>query len=125
MWINRDFFNTLTEDHGEQIEQLKQKAAEVAALVAENRQILVQKAKDDLTMDWLRHRVNALEKQNTVLLQKATGLAFATPEIVPTRPGTMTVPDFAHLPSFEDVGDDEAVRLGIRHTEDGEVSYSR
>lgn len=90
---------------------------------------LTQKAKDDITIDWMRHRVNALEKQNAVLMQKATGVAMPIPEIVPTRPGTlsqtpMMLPNLNELPSFEDVGDNEAARLGIMHDEDGTAVYT-
>lgn len=124
MWINYQLFHMILDDNKLQALQLgiahklQAEASERCAVLRE------QKVKDDLWVEWLRHRVNALEKQNTVLMGKVTGLHFATPEIVPTRPGTMGgVPDFDSLPSFEDVGEVEAVRLGLSHDLDGNIIY--
>lgn len=94
-------------------------------LVGEQVALKAQKAKDDLHIDWLRHRVNALEKQNAQLLMKVTGVPFAIPEIVANRPGTMTLPpEFDTMPSFEDVGDVEADRLGLALDENGQLLYA-
>lgn len=84
-----------------------------------------QKVKDDLTIDWMRHRVNALEKEKAQLLMKVTGVMFSVPEIVPTRPGTMSpFAEFDQMPSFEDVGDREAARLGLSLDESGQLVYA-
>lgn len=106
-------------------EELRIVRAALSIMEGECRVLREQKIKDDLNMDWFRHRVNALEKQNAVLMQKAAGIAMPVAEIVSTRPGTMTVPDFQHLPSFEDVGDDEAKRLGVEHDTDGTLVYKK
>lgn len=123
MWVNKSLFEMIVADNKAQQEAVlfeRTGASRMSAVVSECR---TQKAKDDISIDWLRHRVNALEKQNAVLMMKATGVAMPVPEIVADRPGTMTVPDFETMPSFEDVGDGEARRLGIKHTDDGVVEY--
>ena len=125
MWVNRAYFETVIADNQQQDADLREKAHDLALLIGESRTLTAQKAKDDLTIDWLRHRVNALEKEKTILFQKVSGVAFPTPEIVVTRPGTMTVPDFSSMPSFEDVGDAEAERLGIKHSDVGELVFQK
>ncbi len=84
-----------------------------------------QKAKDDLTIDWMRHRINALERANSILMNKVSGVSMPVPEIVASRPGTISeLPDsMTHMPSFEDVGNDEAQRLGVFHNAEGELEY--
>lgn len=120
MWVDRKLFQHVLDDN-------KQQQLEIVDLRSFNRDMVArveatreQKAKDDITIDWMRHRVNALEKQNALLLGKATGLAFPIAEIVPTRPGTITLPDnYSEMPDFEDVGDERAVSLGLKHDEAG------
>lgn len=123
MWVNKILFDTLLEDNKRQQEELAKRREEVAHAIGELSSLRTQKAKDDISIDWMRHRINALEKERTVLLAKAAGVHLPTPEIVPTRPGSMTVPDFATMPSFEDVGDVEAARLGIRHDDAGYAEF--
>lgn len=125
MWINKAFFELVIADN-------KKQALEISDLRSFNRDAVTrvevamgQKAKDDMTIDWMRHRVNALEKQNTILMGKATGLNFPIPEIVPARPGSISPLDFSSLPSFEDVGDDEAKRLGIKLDDDGHLEFGK
>lgn len=125
MWVNKQLFEMIVNDNKRM--QLDNQKLQVECAVASNTtsNLRAQKAKDDLSIDWLRHRVNALEKQNAVLLQKATGVAMPVPEIVSTRPGSLSVPpaDFDHMPDFEDVGDEAAKRLGISHDEHGNISF--
>lgn len=124
MWINKKFFESVLSEN----KDLKQVNFSLwgarAVQDQERKDYTVQKAKDDLTIDWMRHRINALEKERAILMMKAAGVQLPVPEIVPTRPGTLTMPpDFQTMPSFEDVGDDEAARLGIKHDEAGVVEY--
>ncbi|HKB79885.1 MAG TPA: hypothetical protein VKH35_09240 [Thermoanaerobaculia bacterium] len=123
--MNRQYFETVIEDNRQQDADLRQRAHEMAVLIGENRTLSAEKAKDDVHIDWLRHRVNALEKMTAVLMQKAAGVSLPVPEIVPTRPGSMTVPNFDYMPSFEDVGEEEARRLGIEHDDSGELVYKK
>lgn len=125
MWINRDLFDSVMHDHA--VVRDENVALHVCSAVTDAQLALAkeQKAKDDLHIDWLRHRVNALEKQNIQLLGKVTGIAFPVPEIVMSRAGAMTLPpDFDTMPSFEDVGDSEAARLGLSLDENGQLLYS-
>lgn len=123
MWINKQFFNMIIEDNKRQTEQIAQLRESGAACLKSNLALSSQKAKDDISIDWLRHRVNALEKHNAILLQKAAGVSLPIPEIVPSRPGTMSAP-FDAMPSFEDVGDDEAKRLGLGHDSLGFLKFN-
>jgi hypothetical protein len=124
MWVNKELFQRILDDNKRQADEIVLRIALWKESAGRCTELHIQKAKDDLTIDWLRHRVNALEKQNTILMGKATGLHFPVPEIVPSRPGTMAgTPDFDHLPSFEDVGDEEAERLGITHDLEGNLQY--
>jgi hypothetical protein len=73
----------------------------------------------------MRHRINALEKERSILLMRAAGIALPVPEIVPTMPRS-TAPGFDALPSFEDVGDGEAARLGLSNDEaTGELIHTK
>ncbi len=125
MWVDRKFFDLVLADNKRQAEDivaLNRQVAGQQTLLVETR---AQKAKDDITIDWMRHRVNALEKQNSILVSKCAGVNFPVPEIVPTRPGSMTIPDFSTMPTFEDVGDAEAQRLGIAHDPEGALVYAK
>jgi hypothetical protein len=125
MWVNRKFFEMVIADNKAQADKLTQWQNTAHVLQTKHDDALAQKVKDDLNIDWLRHRVNALEKQNALMLAKVAGIHVPVPEIVPTRPGTVTpLPaGFDHLPSFEDVGDDEAARLGVRHDDLGFLDF--
>lgn len=114
MWVNKQLFDMIVADNKAQQLDLHKLNAECAVSASRVQGLREQKSKDDITIDWMRHRINALEKTNAVLLQKAAGVFVPVPEIVPTRPGTITEPaDFSHMPSFADVGDEEAKRLGV------------
>jgi hypothetical protein len=122
MWVNKILFETILVDNKAASVSLSERWGELRASEAQRAMLREQKAKDDMTIDWMRHRVNALEKQNAILLQKAAGVIMPVPEIVPTRPGSMSVPDFNYMPSFEDVGDEVAKQLGIRLDEEGKIA---
>jgi hypothetical protein len=122
MWVNKILFETILVDNKAASVSLSERWGELRASEAQRAMLREQKAKDDMTIDWMRHRVNALEKQNAILLQKAAGVIMPVPEIVPTRPGSMSVPDFNYMPSFEDVGDEVAKQLGIRHDGEGKLA---
>lgn len=126
MWIDKAFFNMVLTDNKEQESQIAQLREVGAALVQLKIDLTAQKAKDDLHLDYCRHRINALERERAILLNKAAGIVIATPEIVSTRPGTMTSPpDFGTMPSFDDLGDAEASRLGVGHDDAGNLVYRK
>ena len=108
MWVNKILFAHILADNKVQQDMLLAERTQYAAALGRHSELAVQKTKDDITIDWMRHRVNALEKQNAILMGKATGLHFPVPEIVPTRPNTMSIPNFDTMPDFEDVGDERA-----------------
>lgn len=126
MWINRELFDVVVADNKRQAEELLTERGHRAGAQAQVSELRGQKAKDDITIDWMRHQVNSLTKINAQLLAKAAGIFIPTPEIVPTRPGTMSeLPNFDSMPSFEDVGDEQAHTLGIEHELDGTVIYKK
>lgn len=124
MWISKTFFNMILADNKAQMNEIIDLRAQNSAMNAVRTELYAQKAKDDLHLDYARHRINALERERAILLNKAAGIVIATPEIVASRPGTMTMPpDFSTLPSFEDVGDEEAARLGVGHDDAGNIVF--
>lgn len=126
MWVNKELFQRILDDNKEQSQELQRRVGEFEHVMATAVELKTQQAKDIISIDWLRNRVNALEKQNAILMGKATGLLFPTPEIVPTRPGTIGgVPDFDMLPSYEDMGDAEAKRRGVSLDDDGFIQYTK
>lgn len=74
------------------------------------------------TLDWLRVRVTQLEMERAQLLLNYTGVRIPTPVI--TRPAADANP-MNQLPNFNDIGDDEAAKLGIGWNPDGTLSYSK
>lgn len=79
------------------------------------------------SIDWLRAKVNQLEKERVVLLRETTKLSFPLVEIArehPTNSMSVTIPPGMALPTFEDVGDDAANQLGISHDAAGEIQYA-
>ena len=75
-------------------------------------------------VDWLRTRVNQLEKERAILLREVSHLDVPIPSIEPVRSVmTSPLPAGFQLPSFEDVGDEEADRLGVAHDDEGRAVY--
>jgi len=127
MWVSAALMKSLIEDRALYMEEWHRAGLANERLIGEQLALRQQKIKDDITIDWMRHRVNALEKLNAQLMLKATGIHVPIPEIVPTRPGTLTDPplDMTYMPSFEDVGDSEAARLGVEHEGDGTLVFRK
>jgi len=80
------------------------------------------------TIDWLKNRVNQLEKERAILFREVTHLNIPVPEIA-TAPGRamsahVPAPEHLAMPDFEDVGDDRAAQLGLAHNDAGELTYS-
>ena len=123
MWVNKELYQVVLDDNKKLMHEWNVAHGANELLIGQHMELRSQKVKDDVSIDWLRHRVNALEKQNAVLVMKVGGVAFPVPEIVPTRPGTISTPDFDSMPSFEDVGDKEAARLHLTHDDNGVLSF--
>jgi hypothetical protein len=126
MWVNRQLFDMILKDNKAQQNEILDLRSFNRDMVTKAEMLVAQKAKDDQHIDWMRHRINALEKEKAALIQKELGITLAVPEIMTVRPGTVGgAPDFSHIPSFEDVGEDEAKRLGIDVDADGRLFYKQ
>jgi hypothetical protein len=95
------------------------------------------------SFEWLTQHVNRLERERAVLLQRVLGVTLPVPEIgrasepdrvgVATPPTAPTQPDYSTTiaglqalgAAFEDVGDELAAQLGLRHDEFGNVRSTR
>jgi len=88
------------------------------------------------TVEWLRIRVNQLERENAILKNQKFHLpvdvaqierAVAVPSTAPREPEPPSMEDLVHgNVSMEDMGDDEAKRLGVGWDADtGKVVYGR
>lgn len=84
--------------------------------------------------DWLRLRVNQLERERAQLLQRALQLPIEAPELLREEPARLAppstqdllrangVPQIAGL-DFDDIGDELAESLGIGHDSEGRIRY--
>ena len=113
MWIDRKIYQ-------EHRDQLVQAQATASAEVAANRAL-----KESL--NWLMLRVTQLERERAVFIERMFGVKINVPEIAPAA----IVPDpFAEhplntMPSWDDMGDEEALRQGVSHTPEGTVQYTK
>lgn len=120
MWVHRQLLQTILDDNKTTQTRLSALSNEHYALQAVVNESRAQKVRDDISLDWMRHRVNALERERAVLLLKVSGISVPTPEIVTARPNTVT--DLSEL-SFEDMGDDAAATHGAVLDDTGVLSY--
>lgn len=85
--------------------------------------------------EWLRVRVNQLERERALLLQRALALPMEAPELLREEPARPIAPPTTHdlvrangLPhlagiDFDDLGDELAQSLGIDHDSEGRIRY--
>lgn len=108
MWISKtvfDFLTQRTEDLVVVREELSQRTAEV-------RDLTESLATAKANFNWLASRVNALEVERALLLEKVTGVKTTVPEIV--RPvSTASIDSLLNSDIFNDMGDDKARTLGL------------
>lgn len=125
MWVNKNLYQHVLDDNKMLLDVWRVTHGANQLLCGEHTALKQQKAKDDLSIDWMRHRINALEKERAILLNKVGGIQIPVPEIVPTRPGSVSdLPvGFDFMPNFEDVGDVKADALGIAHDEAGHLEF--
>ena len=78
-----------------------------------------------VNLDWFRFRLAQLEKERAQLMFLHTGVKLEVPEVVTQKENepVSTLDILRGLPDFEDVGDEEAGRLGIRWDDEGKVAY--
>lgn len=108
MWIDRKVYDVLRLDYTKANEECK-------ALAGSNHSL-------QTTLDWLMVRVTQLERERQQLLLQYTGVKVEIP-VITRQPIDASVPIDA-LPNFDDMGDDQAKKLGIGWNKDGTVSYA-
>ena len=89
-------------------ETLVDQRQEIVSLRAERDALKAENATLKINFDWLRMKVNQLERERAQLIEKAYNITLPAPEL--TRHVAADVPDAF---SFEDIGDDLAKRLGM------------
>lgn len=76
-------------------------------------------------LDWLRVRVNQLEQERAQLYYRVADIKLSTPVIESIAPSPRQGSPFHEMPSFEDMGDDEAKKQGVAHDTAGNLVYGR
>lgn len=108
MWISKtvfDFLTQRTQDLQDVREELVQRTTEV-------RELTEALATAKSNFNWLTTRVNQLEVERALLLEKATGVKTTVPEI--SRPvGPQSIDQLLNSDLFNDMGDDKARTLGL------------
>ena len=107
MWIRRSDYDALI--------------TELAGFRAENREKTATLAAIQTTLDWARVRLSQVEHERAQLLFNYTGVKIMTPSIEPAKPSPSMQDILSQLPSFDDVGDAEARRLGVGWDEQGNL----
>lgn len=74
------------------------------------------------TMDWQRVRLNQLEHERARLIETYMGVKIAVPEVTVESKDSSEL--LQEVPSFDDVGDDKALLMGISWNEMGEVTHA-
>ena len=106
MWVPSKVFDWFKISQ-ESVNELR---TEVLALRAERDVLKQQLITTNANFEWLRTRVNQLEVERAGLLEKATGIKTAVPEIVRSH---SQLDNMLNNFTFEDVGEDMAKRLGL------------
>ena len=109
MWIKRSEYRQLVQDT----------AAALGARDAMQRQVDAQK----VNQDWMVLRLTQLEHERAQLIHNYMGVKVTVPTIeldVPVTPESSAIG--SDLPSFNDVGDEEAKKLGLDWDDDGFVT---
>ena len=109
MWINRA-------EYAELIDKAVRAQGERDAM---QRQVDAQKT----NQEWMVLRLTQLEHERAALIYRYMDIKITTPEIsldVPVTPESASIGN--DLPSFDDVGDEEAKKLGLGWDVDGRVT---
>lgn len=106
MWISRATFDALN--------------TERLTATAEARTLAAQNDKLTITMDWMRMRLEQVERERAHLLKTYMGVAATVPEFVKPEPSQEDVIGGANV--FNDIGDDQAKALGVGWNGDGSVT---
>ena len=65
------------------------------------------------TCDWFRVRITQLEHERALMLQNYLGVTIPTMSIEKVASPASVRPSYDPVPHFDDVGDEEAKRMGI------------
>jgi hypothetical protein len=105
MWVSR-------KDYDRQLTELVELRTEQRALTQLNATI-------QATLDWARVRLTQVEHERAQLLFNYTGVKILSPSIEKERVGPTVQSAIDSAPSFEDIGDEAARKLGIGWNDDG------
>jgi hypothetical protein len=97
MWVDRKTYETLLLDN--------------AKLREESRVLNQTNHQQETTISWFMVRVTQLEKERAQLLFNYTGVKVETPEYQPAP--RSSAESLNPTPSFDDIGDAEATKLGV------------
>lgn len=111
MWLKRNIYDDLKDLNARQ-------RNDVDRLQAVNAELRSRVAAQDTTIDWFRVRITQLEMERAQLLYNYTGVKIATPSIE-RAPESDVARALQATQHFQDMGDNEAGRLGIGWNEDG------
>lgn len=106
MWVDR----TLYDD-------IRKKLWETAAV---NQALEKQVTAQQSTIDWMAVRLTQVEHEKAQLLFNYTGVKIASPVLKQADESSV---DLNQAPSFSDIGDAQAEKLGISWNDDGTIRY--
>ena len=109
MWISRLAFDTLV------AERIKA-TAEATVLAHQNSNLTI-------TLDWFRHRTQQLEQERAHLLATYMGVKVQVPTWVAPEPNAEETIGGANI--WNDIGDAEAQRRGIKWDEAGAIVVAK
>jgi hypothetical protein len=104
MWIDRKTYDDMRLDNA--------KAQTEARVLSEQNRAL------QVTIDWFRVRISQLEMERAQMLYNYTGVKITTPTIE-RAPESDVAKALQAVQGFQDIGDQEAARLGIGWNDDG------
>lgn len=97
-----------------------QSKVELAALRAENTLLKTQLAVAQNNFEWARLRLNQIEDERSALFYRIVGMQIPVPRIERSGQQSMAetkplIDELMKNISFQDMGDEEAKRLGVDH----------
>jgi hypothetical protein len=90
---------------------------EARALAEQNKALQV-------SIDWFRVRISQLEQERALMLYNYTGVKVPVQTIERAPDQESVAEKLNRIPSFNDLGDDEARRLGVDWDESGVVRFA-
>ena len=130
MWVNKTILGWFTDlkadadTHASVTkEALSSLREDLAAIRSERDALKIHAATDRANADWMRFRLNALEVERAGLIERAYHIKLpAVPEIQRAMPTPPLEETFTFKNFFEDVGEEEARKLGLPLYETSQTS---